>query len=86
MMMRVIVTSALVALCAAVSGCASEPAVEYVQPDCPVIQRPALPVVDQGQLWDAVGDAQYRQIERYINALWGYADEQAAMLEALCDG
>lgn len=84
MMMTVLRTSAL-AVIFAVSGCAST---EYVPvtPECTPPGKPALPEIDRGQLWDAVGDAQYRQIERYVNALWGYADEQAAMLVALCDG
>lgn len=85
MMMRVIVTSALVALCAAVSGCASEPAVEYVQPDCPVIQRPALPELSRGALWDALGDAEYRRLERYVNGIWSIVDQQEAALEAVCE-
>jgi len=44
-----------------------------------------LPIIDQGSLWDALGDARYRVIESYINELWAYSDEQAAMLEALCE-
>jgi hypothetical protein len=36
-------------------------------------------------MWDALGDAAYRDLERYINGLWGYADEQAAMLDVLCN-
>jgi hypothetical protein len=43
-----------------------------------------MPGIDQGELWDALGDARYRKLERYLNTLWGYADEQAAMLGELC--
>ena len=65
------------------SGCST---VEYVEvtPSCTPPGQPALPVIDQGELWDALGDARYRQLERYINGLWGYADEQAALLTVLC--
>ena len=65
------------------SGCST---VEYVEvtPQCTPPSQPALPVIDAGELWDALGDAEYRQLERYVNTLWGYADEQAAMLDALC--
>lgn len=67
----------------AVSGCSS---VEYVEvtPQCTAPSQPALPVIDRGELWDALGDSRYRELERYINTLWGYADEQAALLGELC--
>lgn len=84
MMMTVLRTSAL-AVIFAVSGCSTT---EYVPitPECTPPSEPVLPAIDRGQLWDAVGDAQYRQIERYINTMWGYADEQSAMLRELCGG
>ena len=65
------------------SGCATE----YVEirPNCTPPAQPALPQVDRGELWDALGDEQYRRLERYVNALWGYADEQAALLGELCE-
>lgn len=72
------------ALCVAVSGCASEPRVEYLQPDCPVIQRPALPELSRGRLWDALGDAEYRRLEAYVNGVWSIVDQQAAALEVVC--
>lgn len=61
--------------------------VEYVpvNPQCTLPPQPALPVLDKGELWDALGDDRYRELERYINELWAYADEQGAMLEALCE-
>ncbi|MDX5376371.1 MAG: hypothetical protein LPK08_02475 [Halomonas sp.] len=43
-----------------------------------------MPSLDKGELWDALGDTRYRELERYINELWAYSDEQAAMLDALC--
>lgn len=84
MMMTVLRTSALPVIFA-VSGCAST---EYVPvtPVCTPPSEPVLPELSKGGLWDTVDDAKYRQIERYINTLWGYADEQSAMLEALCSG
>jgi hypothetical protein len=65
-----------------VSGCATE----YVEirPNCTPPAQPALPAISRGELWDALGDEQYRELERYINGLWGYADEQAALLGELC--
>lgn len=67
----------------AVSGCAST---EYVAvtPECTPPSKPALPVIDKGALWERLGDAEYRKVESYINALWGYADEQGAILDELC--
>mgnify|MGYP000043469835 CR=1 FL=1 len=78
-----LMTAALLATFA-VSGCST---VEYVEvtPRCTPPSEPALPVIDRGELWDALGDARYRVLERYINVLWSYADEQAAMLGELCD-
>lgn len=67
----------------AVSGCSTVEFVE-IKPRCTPPTQPALPVIDQGELWDALGDAQYRQLEAYINGLWGYADEQAALLGVIC--
>lgn len=66
-----------------VSGCTTT---EYVpvQPQCTPPPQPILPAVDRGELWDKMGDAEYRVIERYIDGIWAYADEQAAMLNALC--
>lgn len=66
-----------------VSGCART---EYVtlQPQCEPVVVPALPLLDRGELWDALGDAQYRELERYINGLWGVIDEQAALIKSVC--
>lgn len=61
--------------------------VEYVpvNPQCTPPPQPALPEIDRGELWDAVGDAEYRRIESYINQLWAFSDEQGAMLDSLCE-
>jgi hypothetical protein len=53
-------------------------------PHCAPVTVPALPVLDQGVLWDALGDVQYRQLERYINGLWSVIDEQAAVIDGVC--
>jgi len=60
---------------------------EYINvtPECTPPPQPSLPIIDQGSLWDALGDARYRVIESYINELWAYSDEQGAMLDALCE-
>lgn len=67
----------------AVSGCATTEYI-HVTPECTPPPQPVLPAIDRGVLWDGLGDEHYRQLERYINSLWGYADEQAAMLETIC--
>lgn len=68
----------------AVSGCTTTEYI-HVKPECTPPPQPTLPLIDQGALWDSLGDEQYRALERYINGVWAYADEQAAMLDALCD-
>jgi len=71
----------------AVSGllaaCAS---VEYVEvrPQCEPPPVPALPDISRGALWDALGDSEYRRLEAYINGVWAWGDEQAALLSAIC--
>ena len=67
----------------AVSGCSTT---EYINvtPECTPPPQPTLPIIDQGELWQSLGDARYRVIESYINELWAYSDEQSAMLGALC--
>lgn len=80
-------TSALLAIFAvSLAGCASTPPETVIAaPQCTAPAPPAnLPVIDRGALYDDVGDAEYRSIERYINRLWAYADEQAAILAVLC--
>jgi len=43
-----------------------------------------MPGIDQGELWDSLGDDRYRELERYLNTLWGMYDESRAMLGELC--
>lgn len=81
--MNALKASVLLAIFAA-SGCATTEYV-HVSPECTPPHQPTLPLIEQGALWDALGDEQYRVLERYINGLWSYADEQGAMLEALCN-
>ena len=66
-----------------VSGCTTTEYI-HVTPECTPPPQPSLPIIDQGGLWDVLGDARYRVIESYINELWAYSDEQSAMLGALC--
>ena len=66
-----------------VSGCSTLEVVP-VMPQCTPVTVPALPILDQGKLWDALGDVQYRQLERYINDLWSVIDEQAAVIDGVC--
>ena len=73
----------LVAISAVSGGCARTEHIE-VRPQCTPPAAPALPLIDRGHLWDVLGDAEYRRVERYINGLWAHADEQAAILGRLC--
>lgn len=74
---------ALLALCA-VSGCETTEYI-HVTPECTPPPQPALPEIDRGELWGALGDDRYRQLERYINGVWAFSDEQGAMLSELCE-
>lgn len=74
---------ALAVLCA-VSGCTTTEYI-HVTPECTPPPQPALPEIDRGELWDALGDDRYRQLERYINGVWAFSDEQGAMLDSLCE-
>jgi len=56
-----------------------------VNPQCTPPPQPALPVLDKGELWDALGDDRYRELERYINGIWAFSDEQGALLGELCE-
>lgn len=66
------------------SGCATTELVA-LQPQCEPVVVPALPILEKGELWQALGDSQYRQLERYISGLWSVIDEQAAVIAAVCD-
>lgn len=96
---NVLKASALAVLFA-VSGCATNEYI-HVTPECTPPPQPVLPEIDRGELWDAfvdaeryrntdnaeqAGDEHYRELERYINGVWAYSDEQGAMLEEMCDG
>ena len=84
-MMRGLQLSGLLAVFGVVSGCASPaPSVVYLSPDCPIVQRPTLPELNRGEIWDAMGDAGYREVERYINGVWAIVDQQDAILNMLC--
>lgn len=77
--MRILIPALLLTL----SACS---AVEYIEitPQCTPPSTPALPSIDMGETWELLGDARYRELERYINALWAHSDEQAALLDVLC--
>lgn len=83
-MKSALLVSALTAIFA-VSGCTATRYIT-VAPKCVPPAEPVLPAIDRGALWDVLGDQQYRVIERYVDDLWAYADEQAAMLQTLCGG
>ena len=80
--MNALLLSALLALF--VASCAKTEYI-HVTPSCTPPPQPALPEIDRGELWGAVGDAEYRRIESYINQLWAFSDEQGAMLDSLCE-
>ncbi len=77
--MRILIIIAALTL----SACS---AVEYlpITPECTPPPSPVLPLIDKGDLWQSLGDESYRELEAYLNGLWAYSDEQAAMLDALC--
>ena len=79
-----LLTASLLAISVATSGCATTELVT-LQPQCEPVPVPALPLLDRGELWQDLGDAQYRELERYISGLWSVIDEQAAVIEAVCD-
>lgn len=81
-MKHAILASVLVALFA-VSGCTTT---EYItiEPQCSPVPSPSFPEIDRGELWDSLGDEDYRSLERYIDTLWGYADENAAIVAEVC--
>jgi len=81
--MNALKLSALAAVFAAISACST---VEYVPvaPECSPVVMPALPNIDRGELWDALGDEQYRVLERYIDRLWSVVDEQSAIIGEVC--
>ncbi|MFJ5538553.1 YdgH/BhsA/McbA family protein [Vreelandella titanicae] len=72
-----------VIIAAALSGCST---VEYIHvtPECTPPPSPVLPELSKGELWDKLGDGEYRRLEAYINGVWAFSDEQGAMLEELC--
>lgn len=83
-MMRVILAASLVAASAAISGCASQPETVFLQPSCQPAVTPALPDLDRGEMWMALGDAEYRRVESYIGGLWQVIDEQRAIIKSVC--
>lgn len=77
-----LMVSGLLAL--SVTSCST---VEYIHvtPECTPPPSPVLPELSKGELWDKLGDAEYRRLESYINGLWAFSDEQGAMLDTLCE-
>lgn len=76
-------TIAALALIGLLVGCVATEYIE-VRPECSVPPSPVLTDINRGDLWDALGDAEYRRLEAYINGVWGYADEAVAVLEVVC--
>lgn len=77
-------TAGLLVISVATSGCTTTTEYVTLQPQCEPVIVPALPVLSRGDLWGQLGDTQYRGLERYILGLWGVIDEQAALIEAVC--
>lgn len=67
------------------TGCVTRTEYVTLEPQCEPVPIPALPELDRGELWDALGDAKYREVERLINGLWAVIDEQDAILGRLCN-
>ena len=82
--MNALLTAGLLAISVATSGCATTTEYVSLQPQCEPVVVPALPLVDMGETWELLGDARYRELERYINGLWGVVDEQAALIDSIC--
>lgn len=67
-----------------ISACATTEFI-HVTPECTPPPFPALPELSKGELWDKLGDGEYRRLEAYINGVWAFSDEQGAMLDTLCE-
>lgn len=76
--------ASVLAVILGVSGCTTTEYI-HVTPSCTPPPEPSLPVIDRGEMWDKLEDDLYRDVERYITDLWGYADEQAAILDTICE-
>lgn len=79
-----LLTAGLLVISVATSGCTTTTEYVTLQPQCEPVVVPALPLLDRGELWDKLGDSEYRELERYINGLWGVVDEQAALIKSVC--
>ena len=81
--MKAIVASVLVATLV-ISGCSSTPDVIYLQPQCSVPTLSALPQVDAGELWDAIGDDTYQQLVLREKLIMDWALDMRAIVQEVC--
>ena len=79
-----VVLAGLLAL-SVIAGCARG-TIEYIEvsPSCRPAERPVLPIIDAGELWDAVGENVYRRLEFMIQALTTWGLENEAALREVC--
>lgn len=67
----------------AIPGCASQPVVQLIKPDCEIPPIPILPPVHSSELESLSDDTFWRLMERErITADWAF--EMKAVLQAVC--
>jgi len=68
----------------AISACASQTEIRYIQPECAAPPQPSLPTVDAGLLWDNVGQEDYDALMTREKLLVDWAFEMRSMISVLC--
>ena len=66
------------------TSCSSTPDVIYLQPQCSVPTLSALPQVDAGELWDAIGDDTYQQLVLREKLIMDWALDIRAIVQEVC--
>ena len=68
----------------AISACSSTPELTYVTIQCRVPERPILPAIDAGELWDAIGQERYDALMTRERRIVDWALELEAVLTEVC--
>jgi len=66
-------------------GCSSTPAPAPSVHCASLPQRPQLPKIDAGQLWDKVGEAQYSELVNREKKIVDWAIELETVLKGVCN-